>query len=520
MQCFDVIVIGAGVNGLAAAGRLAKAGRNVALLEASSSIGGAAVTEEFAPGFRVSRVAHILNTLDPRVVEGMDLERHGLRYAASHLASTSLSENGRHLVMEGVAGERLLGDVSNTDRVAWQELRSMLLDFAGVLRPFKSMTPPRLAAGAGNELVRLAALALKARGLGRARFREFLRMILINIADVLEDELGDDRLKGAVAFDAVLGSWLGPRSPNSLILYLNRLASEAAGTTASLALPHGGMGGVTEAMANAALASGVTVFPNSRVRRIMIEDDRAAGILLESGERLCARQVLSAINPKTTFQKLVGPHHLDTGFLRKVEAIRMRGGAAKLHLALSGAPDFRGADLRSRLVMAPSIRAVEDAFNAVKYGDVPDRPVMEAILPSVFDAGFAPQGCHVLSAIVQFAPHAPREGVKSARDRLLANTLAVLERYAPRINTLVAHAELLMPSDLEERYGMVGGNWHHGELAVERMLFLRPVIGAAQYSTPITGLWLAGAGSHPGGGVSGAAGWNAAERLLAKEERR
>ncbi|MFZ2099478.1 MAG: NAD(P)/FAD-dependent oxidoreductase, partial [Oricola sp.] len=259
-----------------------------------------------------------------------------------------------------------------------------------------------------------------------------------------------------------------------------------------------------------------TVLTGARVAGVIVEGDRAVGATLDTGEEFRAKTVVSAINPKTTFQTLVGPHHLDTGFLRRVGSIRSRGGAAKLHLALSGTPDFRGADLRSRLVVAPSVRTVEDAFNAVKYGEVPEKPVMEIVIPSAHETGFAPDGHHVLSAIVQFAPHAPKAGLATARKAMLKNTMAVLEDQAPGIGKLVVHSELLMPGDIEARYGMTGGNWHHGELAVEQMLFLRPAIGAAQYATPLPGLWLASAGSHPGGGISGAAGWSAAERILSE----
>jgi phytoene dehydrogenase-like protein len=208
----------------------------------------------------------------------------------------------------------------------------------------------------------------------------------------------------------------------------------------------------------------------------------------------------------------VGARHLDAGFLRRTDDIRSRGGAAKLHLALSGRPDFKGADLRTRLVIAPSVGAVEGAFNPVKYGQVPDKPVMEIILPSAHEGGMAPDGHHVLSAIVQFAPHDPADR-DAARAQMLAHTMAVLEDYAPGIGGMVTHAELLMPYDIAARFGMVGGNWHHGELSVEQMLFLRPMADVAQYATPLPGLWLAGAGSHPGGNISGAAGWNAAAAI-------
>lgn len=510
----EVIVIGGGTNGLACAARLAQAGRKVTLLEAGAAPGGGAATVEFAPGYRVSGLAHLLNLLDTRVIEGMNLPRHGLAYAATDLSTTALSTSGQHLGMEGPFAARLSGSISPTDAKAWAELRARLMLFAGALAPFKAMTPPRIARDGGNEWLKLGKLGLDVRRMGKDEFREFLRMILINVADVLEDDLDDDRLCGAVAFDTVLGTWLGPRSPNSLILLLNRIAGEAAGQKAALALPKGGMGSVAAAMAKAAEAAGVKLHTNAPVARILVEGDRAVGVRMANGEELRAGLVISAINPRTTFQALVGPQPLDAGFYRQTNHIRSRGGAAKLHLALRGAPDFRGADLKSRLVIAPSIRAVEDAFNAVKYGEVPDRPVLEAVLPSAHEAGLAPEGHHVLSAVVQFAPHAPKQGLEAARALMLENTLKVLEEQAPGLRDLIVTAELLMPQDIEARFGLVGGNWHHGELAVEQMLFLRPLPQAAQYATPLPGLWLAGAGNHPGGGISGAAGWNAADRIL------
>jgi phytoene dehydrogenase-like protein len=519
MRSFDAIVVGGGTNGLAAAGRLARAGRAVLVLEAADTLGGGAVTREFAPGYRVSAVAHLLNMLDPRVAAGLDLARHGLQLAAANIATTAVSADGDHLVLEGAYGERLRGSISDVDRAAWADLRARLLRQAGVLRPVRATIPPRPARGVGNDLAAVARLGLRVRGLGRDELREFLRMLLINVADVLDDELGDDRLKGLVAFDTILGARLGPRSPNSLILLLNRLAGEAGGLPAALAVPRGGMGAVADAMATAVASLGVTLRTGARVRSFEVTGDRVTGATLDTGETFRASQVLSAINPRTTFLDLLGPRHLDTGFVRRTQAIRMRGTAAKLHLALSAAPDFRGAGLRTRLVVAPSIDAVETAFNPVKYGGFSDSPVMEILLPTVFEDGLAPPGHHVLSAIVQFAPHEAKGGWEAARPRFLERIMAVLEGHAPGIGKLVTATELLTPADLAERYGFVGGDWHHGEFAVERMLFLRPAIGAAQYAAPVPGLWLAGAGSHPGGGISGAAGWNAAERLLATEPR-
>lgn len=514
MQSFDSIVIGGGTNGLACAARLQGSGRKVLILESATEPGGAACGWDFAPGYRTPGLAHVLNMLDPRVEKGMALSRHGLNLGSTPLATTALSASGDHLLFEGTYGDSIKGTLSDADRAAWRELRQQLLTFASVLAPFKAMTPPRLAKAAGNETLKLARLGLSARLMGKEQFREFMRMLLINIHDVLNDQLSDPRLKGLIAFDATLGSWLGPRSPNTLILLLNRLAGESAGKQAAMSFPRGGLGAVAEAMAKSATGTGVVIRSGTRVTRLIVEGDRVTGVVLANGEELRAATVVSAINPKTTFLDLVGPRHLDTGFVKRLRDQKSRGGAAKLHLALSGPPDFRGADISSRMVIAGSEHDVELAYNPVKYQDVPRRPVMEIMVPSAHDASFAPDGHHVLSAIVQFAPHDPRRSPDAARAEMLENTLAVLDDHAPGLRRQIVAAELLMPYDIEARTGMVGGNWHHGELSLEQMFFLRPLPGMSQYRTPLDGLWLAGAGSHPGGGISGAAGWNAAEAII------
>jgi phytoene dehydrogenase-like protein len=513
MPSSDVIIIGGGTNGLACAARLAQAGRRVTLVESRAEPGGGALGWEFHPGFRSPGLAHVLHLLDRRVAAAMDLTRHGLTLAVPDLATTALGPDGRHLLLRGAFGASIAGDLAQADRDAWPRLRARLLRFAAALAPFKEITPPRLAAGNGN-LTQLAWLGLAIRRLGREDFREFLRLALINIWDVLEDELSDDRLKGCLAFDATLGSWLGPRSPNTLILLLNRLAGAISDRAAILSLPAGGMGSVAAAMSRSAAASGVTIRCTAPVRRIIVSDGRASGVVLDDGQELHAASVVSAINPVTTLASLVGPDHLDTGLLMRLRRLKSRGAAARLHLALRALPDFRGADLATRLVIAPSGTAVDRASNAVKYGEVPREPVMEVILPSVTTDTLAPPGQHVLSAIVQFAPHAPKAGPDAARAELLGHCLDTLETHAPGLRSLILGAELLLPGDIEARFGFPGGNWHHGELSVEQMFFLRPVPVLSRYRTPVDGLWLASAGSHPGGGISGAPGWNAAGEIL------
>jgi phytoene dehydrogenase-like protein len=516
MKSFDAIVIGGGHNGLVCAAALGKSGRKVLVLEAGDAVGGAARTEEFAPGFRVSAVAHVLNRLHPDVVKALDLGRHGLKLDGRPAPTVALSAAGESLLLEGAYGESLVGATAG-EAAAWRELRAQLLRYAGVLRPFLARRPPDAGAMSLAETAALAKSGLDLRRLGQEDMRDFLRMLLMNVADVLDEHLTDDRLKGLLSFDAVLGSHLGPRSPTSLLGLYYRLAGEIAGAPGAQALPAGGMGSVVAAMHGAAEAAGVSVRTGSEVARIKVEKGRATGVELGSGEELSAATVVSGINPRTTFRDLVGPREVDTGFLTRLGHVRMNGDAAKLHLALDRPPDFEGLDAgghRGRLVIAPSTNHVERAFNPSKYGEFSPEPVMEITLPSLSDPSLAPSGACVLSAVVQYAPYRLKEGWETGKPRFLEAILTRLESFSPGIRKFIRHAELLTPADIEKRYRMPGGHWHHGELQADQMLMSRPVSGAAGYDTPVERLFLCGAGSHPGGGVSGIAGLNAARRII------
>ncbi|TPK58496.1 NAD(P)/FAD-dependent oxidoreductase [Mesorhizobium sp. B2-4-19] len=518
MTSFDAIVIGGGHNGLVAAATLAKAGRKVVVLEAGSEVGGAARTEEFAPGFRVSSIAHLLNRLRPDVVKTLELETHGLQVArAGFLPSVALSKDGPALMLHGAYGEVLTG-ASSSEQSAWKDLRAQLLRYAGILKTFLSRRPPDLAGMSLMETAGLGQTALALKKLGKEDMRDFLRVLLMNVADLLDEQLEDARLKGLLAFDATLGSHLGPRSPTSLLGLYYRLAGESGGAAGAQLLPQGGMGAVVAAIRAAAEKAGVTIRTSVAVAKITVEKGHAVGVALDTGEELRARTIVSAINPTTTFLDLVGPREIDTGFVRKVKNIRMRGDAAKLHLALDRPPRFAGVDAaghKGRLVIAPSPDHVERAFNPSKYGEFSPEPVMEITLPSLADPSLAPGGACVLSAVVQYAPYALKEGWVAGKPKFLEAIMAQLEAYAPGIGKSVVHAELLTPADIEMRYRMPGGHWHHGELHADQMLISRPISGWSGYNTPLGGLFLAGAGSHPGGGVSGAPGLNAARRIIA-----
>jgi phytoene dehydrogenase-like protein len=506
-----VVIIGAGHNGLVCATYLARAGRKVLVLEAAPQPGGAAVTREFAPGFRVSAVAHLLHLLDPLVERELALARHGLSYARTGLASVSLSPVRPALSLSG--GEVIGGEVSAADRSSLLAHAARMQKFARVIARQHGRVPPRLRFESWHDALPAAAVALDIRRLGRGDMREFLRVATMNVYDVLEEQFEHAGIKGVLALDAVLGTRLGPRSGNSVYTSLYRQSGSVNGQPGALAIPRGGMGAVSDALTTAARAAGVEIRCGAQVGSIIVRDGRAAGVRLSDGEELPADLVVSNADPKSTLLRLLGARHLEAEFARRVQHLRAVGTAAKLHLALSGRPQFRGlpaAQLGERLVIAPDLDYIERAFNPAKYGEFSDRPVMEITLPSLHDASLAPAGHEVLSAVVQYAPYDLKGGWAAGKERFLASIMAVLEEHAPGIGSLVQHAELLTPLDMERQFGITGGHWHHGELALDQFMMLRPVVGAAQYAMPVDGLYLCGAGCHPGGGVMGSAGRNAA----------
>jgi phytoene dehydrogenase-like protein len=377
--------------------------------------------------------------------------------------------------------------------------------------------PPRLAWEDWGGAVDAATLALDIRKLGRTDMREFLRVATMNIFDVLEETFESPQLKAALAMDGILGTQLGPRSGHTVLSMLHRLSGTMDGRQGSVSLPNGGMGSVTHAIASAAQAAGAEIRLSSPVASVLLEGDRAVGVRLESGEQVAADAVVSNADPKTTLLSLLGARHLETEFARSVDQLRAKGTAAKLHLALLGLPRFKGVDdghLAERLLITGDMRYIDRAFNCSKYRGYSQRPVLEITFPSIHDASLAPSGHHVMSAVVQYAPRDVTGGWDAMRDRFREVILDLLEEHAPGLRALIVSAELLTPLDLEREFRMFGGHWHHGELTLDQFLMLRPVPGAAQYATPVQGLYLCSAGCHPGGGVMGSAGYNAARVVL------
>jgi phytoene dehydrogenase-like protein len=507
---YDAIVVGAGHNGMVCGSLLAKAGKKVLILEAASQVGGGAITRPFADGYSVSACAHLLYQLQPEVQKELGLK---LDLAADDLATIALSSDGNHLRIHGDKAD----GISEHDAENLRAFHSRMTRYANLLNTFLNKKPPRLGTKKVSDLFTLAQLGLSVRRLGRDDMREFLRLIGINIFDELEEKFDSALLKGALSVDAVMGTHLGPRSPNTILTYLYRLA----GNHGRISLPAGGMGSVSEMLAHSARDNGATLRTGMPVKRIVVENGRVEGVETENSETFSSHTVVSNADPRSTIFDLVNARHVETGFTRRISNIRMRGNAAKLHLALDGLPSFEGLDKKSlgeRLLIAPDIHYVERAFNPAKYGETSPDPVIELTIPSLRDSELAPPGKHVLSAIVQYAPYDLKGGwTDASRKAFKQIAIAKISEYAPDLDERIIASELLTPADIEKEFRITGGHWHHGELALDQFLFVRPVAGAAQYAMPLEGLYLCGAGTHPGGGISGAAGRNAARTILKRE---
>ena len=511
---YDVIIVGGGHNGLVCANYLAKSGRKVLILEANESLGGAATTREFADNYSISGCAHWLFQLSPKVASDLGLAKHGLKLAARNLNSIALAEDGNHITMKGDGVEG--GDLSEKDQHAYQRFNYQMLKFSKLLAVAFESRAPKLLDNNLTDRMTLAKLGLGMKMLGKENMRDLLRLALINIYDVMEENFDNELLKAAICVDGVMGSYMGPRSPNTVFGYLYRRLGDVYGFKGP-AVVEGGMGALGNALATSAMDRGVDIQTKARVGKINLSLDKVTGVTLTTGEDFRAKIVVSNADPKSTLEKLVGFKNLETGVVRRVSNIRMRGSAAKLHLALNGMPNFGGlteSQKGQRLLIAPSMNYIEQAFNSAKYGEYSIAPVLDISIPSVHDPNLAPAGAHVLSAIVQYAPHDLKGGWDSAREPFKNLVIERINQYAPGIKEQIVQSELLTPEDLEGEFNMTGGHWHHGEISLDQIMMMRPFPGASQYATSVSGLFLCGAGAHPGGGVMGLAGKNAAKEII------
>lgn len=508
----DAIVIGAGHNGLVCAAYLARAGMKVLCLESADVVGGMSAARTMGDGYHFPGLAHAAHPLDPAICRDLKLDQFGYEPGPA-IDTIVLDADGMHLT---IGAGRVSGDgLPDADQKAYPIFRRQYLAFAEALRPLFDNKPPRLKDMQFADKITLGKLGWNLRaGLGREAMYEFLRVAAINIYDVLNETFDDERLKGAIAADAVMGSAMGPRTPGTVLTWLARLQGELNGP---LSLQSGRQSSLVQALVRSAEDAGATIRVASRVERILVDNGRATGVQLSSGEMLTAKIVVSNADARATFSRLVGARRLDAMFANRVTQIRGAGVVAKLNLALRGKPEFTGlseSNMRNRLLIGPSMQYIERAFNHCKYGEYSEHPVLDVVIPSLHDDALAPEGHQVMSVNVAYAPYELDGGWQDKRDTFTEKLVSRLCQYAPNLKSLIVDGELLTPRDIEEQYGAVQGHWHHGELSIHQSFMMRPLHGAAQYDTPIEKLVLCGASCHPGGGLHGLPGRNAAKRVL------
>ncbi len=516
-----VIVVGGGPNGLTAAFYLAKAGFKPLVLERRATIGGGAITEPLADGFNAPTLAHAIGPLRASVVRDMHLVRRGVQFEEPDPRLIAVSPDGAALAFSTDVARTAaaIQRFSPKDAERYPEFCATLGRLGQFLSRLMESTPPSLSEPAAGELWDLLKVGRHFRGLGQRDGYRLLRWGPMAVADLVAEWFETDLLQAAIAARGIFGTAQGPWSAGTGAVLLLNAASDPAPGGNSVSVK-GGPGALTRAMAEAAREAGAEVRTKAGVARVLVRDGRATGVVLDDGTEIAAKAVISNADPRQTFLGLLDPIDLDPGFLTKVRHYRCPGTAAKVNLALRALPVFSAVanpnDLRGRVHIGPSVDYLERAFDASKYGEISQEPYLDVAIPTLQDPTLAPAGKHVMSVYVQFAPYklAPGRTWAVNRERLGSHVMQTLERHAPGIEALVEHRQIITPEDLERTYGLTGGHIFHGEHALDQLFTMRPILGWAQYRTPIAGLYLCGAGTHPGGGVTAGPGQNAAREIV------
>jgi phytoene dehydrogenase-like protein len=516
-----VIIIGGGHNGLVTACYLARAGLKPLVLERRNVVGGACVTEGIHPGFRCSTVATTTGPLLPQIIDDLQLQRRGIEFLSPDVQVFAPNGDTPVCVYDDAkqtAGE--LSQISSKDAESYGEFVSTFERIGRALRPLLTMTPPNIDAPTKSELWNLGKLGWAVRGLGKKDEYRLLRYGPMAIADLAAEWFENETLRAIVAARGIFGAFAGPWSAGTCAPLLLQAATNGR-AIAPAVFVKGGMGALSQALANAATEAGAEIRTNAEVATVQIKDGKVTAVVLSNGEEIPASAVVSNADPKATFLKLIDPAELDPSFLQKIQNYRAHGTVAKVNLALSALPGFDGLNgdatekLSGRVHIGPEIDYLERAFDAAKYRDLSPQPYLEVMVPTLADPSLAPSGAHVMSIHAQFAPYELKEGDWDARREELGDIVVnTLTEHVPNLKELIVARQVLTPLDLERTFGLTGGHIHHGEMSLDQLFAFRPVIGFAQHRTPIKGLYLCGSGTHPGGGVTGAPGFNASREIL------
>ena len=518
---YDVIVIGGGHNGLVHAAYLSRAGRRVLVLERRHLVGGAAVTEEIHPGFKYSVCSYVVSLLRPEIIRELDLPRHGLEILPLDGTFTPMPD-GDHLwrVNDHARTRREIARHSKLDAEAYDEYGKSMVDMGRFVKPILAMTPPDPASLDPRGLMDLLLLGRRFQALSDADKYNQVQLMTMSAVDFLDQWFETDVLKATMAASGIIGTFLGVRSPGTAYVLLHHYMGEIDGAFRSWGLSRGGTGAISESIAAAAREAGAEIRTSTAVSKIIVKDDAAVGVVLGNGDYLTGTVITSSVDPHLTFLKMVGAEHLPDEFVEDVRRYKFRGSSGKVNLALDALPDFTarpgpGSHLRGAISISPAVDYMERAYDEAKYGRYSSRPYIDMVIPSLTDPSVAPPGKHVMSCFVQYAPYHLKEGNWDDDREAFGDTVVdTIAEYAPNIRDVILHRQVLTPLDIEREFGLTEGNIFQGELTLEQLFFLRPAPGWSQYRTPIRNLYMCGSATHPGGGIMGAPGRNAAMRVL------
>ncbi len=524
MNTYDAIIIGAGHNGLVAAAYLARAGKKVLVLERRPMIGGASATEEIYRGFKYSPCAYVCTSLHPLIVQELELSKYGLEILPFDPLYVALTPEGNSFSIWREEGKTVqeIERFSRSDAANYPRFVALMEKFAALLRNIWLTVPPDLASSNARDLLAMLKIGWGLRRMGSKEMEEAVRILPMSIADLLDEWFEADALKGVLAAGGILGTFLGPRAQGTACVFLHHYLAAGPELSSGFGWVRGGMGNLPIAIAESAKRHGAEIRTEAQVARIAVKDERATGVVLQNGDEISATVVLSNTDVRNTFLKLVDPMHLDPEFALQARNFRFRGACAKINLALSALPNLSSdrigeakLDVSGLVRIAPGIDYLERAYDHAKYGEISAEPFLEIAVPSVTDPSLAPPGKHVMSVLMQYAPYRLRSGDWEQRREELGNLVVdSIDRYAPNFKKSIVHRQVLTPVDLEQNYALTEGSFDHGEMSLDQLFFMRPIPGWARYRTPIENLYLCGASAHPGGGVSGVPGYNAAREVL------